>query len=39
MPKFNIAESEYRFFSMSMMVLCVYAFVISFLFDVIGIHQ
>ncbi len=39
MPKFNIAESEYRFFSMSMMVLCAYAFVISFLFDVIGIHQ
>ena len=39
LPSFKISEGEYRFFSFSMMMLCAYAFIISYLFDLMGIHK
>ena len=38
-PSYELSEGDYRFYSLTMMILCAYAFVISFLFEVMGIHQ
>ena len=38
-PSYELSEGDYRFYSLTMMILCGYAFVISFLFEVMGIHQ
>ena len=38
-PDYKISEGEFRFFSFSMLMLGLYAFTISFLFEAMGIHQ
>ena len=38
-PDYKISEGEFRFFSFSMLMLGFYAFVISYLFEAMGIHQ
>ena len=37
--RIEISEGEFRFFSMSMIFLVVYAVLISLLFDAMGIHE
>jgi len=37
--RIEVSEGEFRFFSMSMIFLIVYAILISLLFDSMGIHQ
>ena len=38
-PDYKISEGEFRFFSFSMLMVGFYAFVISYLFEAMGIHQ
>jgi len=39
MARIEVSEGEFRFFSMSMIFLIMYAILISLLFDSMGIHE
>ena len=38
-PDYKISDGEFRFFSFTMLMVGLYAIVISFLFEAMGIHQ
>ncbi len=38
-PDYKISDGEFRFFSFTMLMVGLYAIIISFLFEAMGIHQ